>query len=32
MKKLEKFFRKLGKADVNLWGYSTLHVMPKENA
>ena len=30
MKKLERLFRKIGNADVNDWGYSTLGILPKE--
>ena len=30
MKKLERLFRKIGNADVHVWGYSTLGILPKE--
>ena len=30
MKKLERLFRKIGNADVRVWGYSTLGILPKE--
>jgi len=29
MKKLERLFRKIGNADVHVWGYSTLGILPK---
>ncbi len=32
MKKLERLFRKIGSADVHVWGYSTLGILPKEKA
>jgi hypothetical protein len=32
MKRLEKFFRKIGQSDVSIWGYTTLRVVPEENA
>ena len=31
MKKLERLFRKIGNADVHVWGYSTLGILPKED-
>lgn len=30
MKSLKRLFRKIGDADVHVWGYSTLSVLPKE--
>ena len=32
MKMLERLFRKIGSADVHVWGYSTLGILPKEKA
>ena len=29
MKKLERLFRKIGNADVHVWGYSTLGILTK---
>ena len=32
MKRLERLFRKIGEADVNVWGYSTINIRPNEEA
>ena len=32
MKKLERLFRKIGEADVHVWGYSTINIRPNEEA
>ena len=30
MKGLKRLFRKIGKADVHVWGYSTINAFPNE--
>lgn len=30
MKRLKRLFRKLGEADVHVWGYSTINTNPEE--
>ena len=30
MKKLERLFRKIGSADVHVWGYSTINATPNK--
>ena len=32
MKRLERLFRKIGEADVHVWGYSTINICPNEEA
>ena len=32
MKSVKRLFKKIGEADVHVWGYSTLSVLPKEKA
>ena len=30
MKSLKRLFRKIGEADVHVWGYSTINTLPNE--
>lgn len=30
MKRLKRLFRKIGEADVHVWGYSTINMNPEE--
>lgn len=30
MKRLKRLFRKIGEADVHVWGYSTINTNPEE--
>ena len=31
MKRLERLFRKIGEADVHVWGYSTINAKPNKS-